>query len=181
MYGKDYEYARTRLLHTVVRLGDEPVFVREIDNRGRVTISPLNKFNTVEECKLADLNLKPVTLGYTNLGGKNISFLVRVPKRNDWRQGLRTANMQSMDGNVDIGEGIYPKLRNVIMNRYPKFNKAFAESHGGGVAWCREWAVQQGKYLFHRGRHVGSVNKDGEATFEGSYTYLKESFEESMK
>ena len=83
------EYANSRLAETIVRIGDVPIYVVCVRAGMVVEYTILDSDDdSVHTCKLEELNLEPVPLGYFNTH-KSAYYASRQPRRDDWRQGLR--------------------------------------------------------------------------------------------
>lgn len=180
MYGTDYEYANSRLVETIVRLGDEPVYVWGIHPGMSVSYSLLTEMDTNKQCKVEELNLKPVPLGYCNYN-KYACYLTRMPMRRDWRQGLRRGNFTSLSG-ADANRIPYDALRQCILGDYPDFAGALeAAKKIKSCAWHRHWAVDCNGQVLHKGaiKPVGVV-ENGVIVLHSKYQYLKEALKESL-
>jgi hypothetical protein len=182
MYGKDYRYAMSRLEGTIVTLskGNIPVIVNAIDGAGRCSITKIDDgLKTVAD--LADLDLKPVKLGFVNYRGKAV-FVARIPKRGDYRQGLRRENSTSFNG---LGYPPTSAMSNAIQNQYPSFDTAFKTSSKGDAyscAWHRHWGIAGGSRLIYKGYGVvGSIHKDKSFTLNGNFSHLKEYLSEVLR
>lgn len=183
MYGTDYEYAATRLVNTIVRHNDKLVEVLGINRaNGHCTVRQVSAARQdMKVVPLDELNLKPLRLGYANLNGGGAIFICRVPRRDDWRQGTRAANLKvCVDGFMNFEWPLHI-LVDVVANKYPKFKTAVTRSRNTGkrVAWAREWAVQGGM-VFNKDRVVGRMNDKNEITLNEGYTYLQESLTETL-
>lgn len=180
MYSDNIEYARTRLLGTVVMLDKEPVLVEDIDMDCETEILYL-KDGSHSTCHVDDLDVVGQNkLGYINYEGYSY-HMVRKPLRNDWRQGLRMGNM------VFTGEqGFYEvpsfQLRATILGLYPTFQQA-AEGVLGGharkTAFSRHFAVNDEGYVLYKERTVGKFDKliDLQEKFKYLTEYLNEVME----
>lgn len=181
MYGKDYEYAGTRLNQTLVRYNGKLVEVIQVRGDGNVEIRHI-KNDEVERVKLDRLNLEPLPLGYANIKGANALYTYRIPKRNDWRQGSRAANLGYRQGGEHHQFDVdYRFLLDVVDNLYPTFEEARKKSKEVGrvIAWCRAWAVAPTGEVRNRDRKVGRIIRDKVKLNKG-FEYLKESLEESL-
>lgn len=178
MYGKDHEYAHSRLEQTVVSLKGEPVFVMTVKRNMVVTYATLKDLTTFLTCCVDDLDLKPVKLGYCN-NARGISYLMRMPMRRDWRQGLRFGNFTGIG--FDVRHLAYHDLYNVIKGVYPTFAQAVTSIKRGeakALAWCREWAIDKTN-VYHKGQRVGTL-VDNKPVLNDDCTYLREALEEAM-
>lgn len=178
MYGNDWEYANSRLEGTIVRLGEEPVFVHRVGPEMKAEISTLENIYEPFIVNANELNLVPVPLGMCNFN-KDICYLSRVPLRRDWRQGLRRENFISSIG--DHGAIPPDVLAAVIKGTYPTFKEAMERiANGeGAVAWNRKWAITKGGHLIYKKDAVG-INKDGVLLLNKEFQYLAEALEEAV-
>jgi hypothetical protein len=178
MYGDDWEYANSRLNGTIVRLGDDPVFVHSV-NRGMVAdLAKLDDIYNNYQADARELNLVPVPLGMCNFEG-TISYLSRIPMRRDWRQGLRRENFTSSGVNH---AAIPPhELDKVIRGQYPTCQEALVMIDKGvlGVAWARHWGVTKDGRLHYKWDVVGK--RVGERfVLDDPYRHLYEALEEAV-
>lgn len=183
MYGKDHEYANSRLHETIVRRGDVPVYVYGV-RAGMVvqyvTLENVGKEDP-QECPIDELNLQPVPLGYCNYN-KNAIYLQRMPMRRDWRQGLRRGNFTCCGIGADPNRVPYESIAQTIIGDYPTFKASLdAVSKLKSVAWSRFWSVNNGLEVFYKGsiNPVGRI-EEGEVILEPSYYYLREALKESL-
>jgi hypothetical protein len=180
MYSDDYEYANSRLLDTIVRLDGEPVYVHQVMVGMNAQYCTLKDMDVTKMCKVDELDLKPVPLGYCNYN-KHACYLTRIPMRRDWRQGLRRGNFTSLTG-ADALRIPYDALRQCIVGEYPTFEGALeAVKKVKSMAWHRHWAVDSNNQVLHKGsiRPVGVVDK-GQVVLSSRYQYLKEALKESL-
>lgn len=197
MYGKDYEYARTRLEGTIVRnaIDNEPLLVHAILNDGNCKVRFLKDMEgeTIFDgfwpggyVRLSDLNLKPVPLGFVNSNGI-ASYLSRIPMRKDWKQGLRGANCGSTNLRLDRIKA--QDFRNCVLGDFPKFktaleqvqNKPTTRAGNKVIAFHRHWALAscQGKiFLYYKGTSIVGTVIDGQPVLDPSYTHLTEYLKE---
>lgn len=171
MYGTDWRYASTRLNETVVRVGDIPVYVESVGPDG-VLIKSLKTGKTAI-VPLGKLNLKPVSLGYVNYG-KVASYVVRIPKRRDWRQGMRYGNIRSICG-LEAQAIPFSKMADTIQGVFPSF-KACCEGVNkdhNSLAWDRNWCVDRDMRVAYRGECVGTV-VEGNPMLDEKHQYLEE-------
>ena len=182
MYGDDWEYANSRLEGTIVRLGEEPVFVHAVKRGMKAEVSTLINIYEPFEVNANDLNLVPVPLGMCNFGGI-ARFLSRVPLRRDWRQGLRRENFTSSVGDH---AAIPPDvLAAVIKGVYPSFADCIKNIKAGeSIAWHRHWAIAvegaTGEEKLMYKRNIVCTSKGGVLLLDKQFNYLAEALEEAV-
>lgn len=192
MYGNDYAYAETRIQGTILRVakGGEPVYVHHVLPNGHCLVVHIDQdFNdpgNVIQVNLDDLDLRPVPLGYVNCAG-DATYLMRIPLRRDWKQGLRRENCWS--SGRSLGDIPMKDVKNCIMGRYPSFRKAVKDVRVGvsrgrkkTIAWHRHWAVNTDGSVFYKNHEpVGVVDfETGKVSLHPSYSYLKEALQETV-
>lgn len=180
MYEDNLEYAEGRLRHTVVMLRGEPVFIRDIVSGDEVFFSYLKEMEETYECSLSDLDVFGQNkLGYVNYGD-SAYHLVRKPVRNDWRQGIRMANL-TFTGEEGFGNLPWLPLRNTILGSYPNFEEAVKVVERGHFkcAFSRNFAVGMHHTLFYKERPVGSYDKI--VTLREQFKYLTEYLHEVLE
>ncbi len=187
MYKNDYGYAATRLNGTIICRNGLPLQVREVARDGTVYCQTIIT-ERPREFPLREFDLSTPELGFINHKG-SIHYLARVPKRDDWRQGLRTNSVKDMLERSRMTNGmIYKGVR----GKFPSFEEAVELSltEGGLVAFSRHWALQA--------NGVGACDlyykwygKAGKCSYEGSdvrlepsesyqFQHLRESLEEVL-
>jgi hypothetical protein len=167
------DYANNRLRDTLVRLKDgTPIQILIIHSSTQVVY--MNLLNKQEKiCTLADLNIDPVPLGYCN-AGQSCTYLVRMPMRQDWKQGLRSNSLRDINGRkVDIN--IYT-IAQTIIGKFPSFSEAIDKvlnttsknpfnteaRKPKAVAFNRDFCVKEDKLLEYKGVYiVGTFNSNG--------------------
>lgn len=175
MYGDDWEYAATRLHGTLVRLKDgSPVTVLDVEGCDEVVVRGITsrKNSTV---RLDDLDCTPVPLGFVN-NRNGATFLSRVPKRRDWRQGMRRENTSR----IGYGETSSVGIKRTIEGKYPRLSAAIKRK-SPLTAWHRHWAVSNTGQVFYKTRGVVGKVVDGAVQLDDKWFYLKEYLDESTK
>jgi len=170
---KEPQYAKQRLLETVVRWKGNAVMVKEIT--GNRVIFKILSNGTAGDCPFNELDINPVPLGYCN-AGIDAQYLARIPMREDWKQGLRFNNLRNHQGHTpDIS---WKSIANTIEGKYPTIEEAFKSlksPNKNSVAFSRNFAITKEKRLRYKGNHdVGYFTDVNEYTLEGKYIYLKE-------
>lgn len=181
MYGKDHDYAHSRLCDTIVRRQEAPIYVHSVGRGMEVTYSLLTALGESLKCDLDELDLHPVPLGYCNYN-KYAAYLSRVPMRKDWRQGLRHGNFTSVNAAISAERIPYDALQQVIMGHYPTLKGALdAVRKVKSMAWHRHWAVNNGLEVFYKGSPtpVGAI-EEGKVILTSRCGYLTEALGEAV-
>lgn len=171
---EDPVYASDRLNQTIVRHNDYPVFVDHISEDGEARILPLCKGDW-EDVHYLDLDLTPVPLGNYNING-SVAYAQRMPKRRDWRQGLRDNNCRFLRVIGDFGRiGLNSKETvNTILGLYPSPEKVVESIICGevvGAAFSRYFSLGKTRgekqvNLFYKTEVVGKVVAGDQLVFE---------------
>ena len=188
MYGKDYPYAQSRIQGTIVRIEKtgEPVFVAYVSALGKCSCVPIEKDWGDSEnnvyLQVDELDMHPVPLGYVNCAGE-ATYLMRVPMRRDWKQGLRQENCWSSGRRFSMIP--MKDIKNCIMNRFPTFEKCLVDVEGSKklktIAWHRHWAVNGHMQVLYKNNEVVGCVEDGQVVLDKPFFYLKEALQESMQ
>jgi len=180
MYGNDYSYAATRLNETAVRHEGELVEVHNVNtDDGRCHV-----MNVVtgedKRVPLEELDVSPLSLGFINHRG-TATYVVRQPKRRDWRQGTRRSNLTTLRG-INVGNVSFSMLARTVKGDFPTFAKV-VKSHvtvKDSIAFNKNWAVARNGDLLYKS--VGKVGMliDGDARLSTKYAYLEEALNEAV-
>lgn len=183
----DVEYAKQKLIHTVVRVDNEPVMVMDMGG-GHVLIQYL-KDGTEKTVLYSTLDITPVPLGYMNTPTKTV-FICRRPMRQDWRQGLRSQNLVDLTGRSVEWDNV--SLHNTIVGRYPTLEQAidyFQENKDtrnpfavqktkDKTAFSREFALRSNGNIEYKGLfNVGKI-RNGRPVLEDEFLWLSETLEQ---
>jgi hypothetical protein len=176
-----------QLSGTIVRKGKFPVYVEEVRNRGEGLTAEYRVLSSgrTGRCLVADLDIKPVPLGYVNTGGRAL-YTSRMPRRR-WKAGLDEGNIIARR-NTGAKSGFNPRLAArstaaCIQGRYPSFLEARTrcQDEGGEVAFSRKFCVlsrEEGPLaLYYKTKPVGDVTREGDAQLRQEYTYLTQALE----
>lgn len=138
---KEADYAGSRINHTIVRLGDEPVYVHEV--YGDMTCAVSNADGDDKRVSLDDLNVLAPPLGFFNHNG-TANYLSRRPLRNDYRQGIRTSQLVILKGHM--GEVRRTHVMRCIKGEYPTLSSALDKISEGAesVAISRDLCLEGG-------------------------------------
>ena len=169
-------YARSRLLETIVLYEGGPVLVEAVVD-GDALFSKLG-VDGVGTCPLSELDLSPIQLGYFN-SEDSAHYLQRVPKRRDWRQGLR-------GNNVNMPRWLTRGVVELCKGTYPSFEEAcdLVECGVESVAFSLKFAVSEGGRVVYKGsKLVGDVQQlmpGRGAELRHPYKYLAEALKEAI-
>lgn len=178
MYGIDFAYAGTRVQGTIVRIREtnEPVYVHIIGRDGNCLVSLVETLTVHIAVHLDELNLQPISLGYVNTAGQ-ATYFQRIPKRKDWKQGLRAENCLSSGRR--LFDFPMESFRQAVKNEYPNYKRALEgiktkSSKTKTIAFHRSWAVTSNRELLYKNHlYVGDI-VDDQPVLHPSYAYLKE-------
>jgi len=174
-------YAAERLVNTIVRYNGKAVKIITIDMDGGVALKYLVSGRN-DVCKLADLDITPVPLGYVNVG-TYATYVSRSPVRRDWKQGLRTNTMRCTGDRFRPEEIPNKSLALAIENVYPSLNDAFSAIDAGvnAMAFSRDFALIGNRGIMYKGIvEVGNFldKKDKRYHLNDNAKWLLESLEE---
>jgi len=164
LYADDIEYAKRRLLDTVVRTSaGNPFHISRIEH-GEDDLLVSGRDYVRDEnltLPLGTLNLEPVPLGFVNLSNEMV-FTCRKPMRRDWRQGLSHNNLV-VYGNIAAGDFPMKLIRQPVLQQYPRFSVAVENIIRGksSVAFSRDFGLSllgSALHLIYRKDSVGSVH-----------------------
>lgn len=177
---EEADYARSRLPETIVRLTNgKPIFIQSV-LANKVYYNHLGE-DEQRVCKLSDLNINPVPLGYVN-EGNNAFYLTRSPVREDWRQGLRSRTMRVVGALGGMGFDLDDNsIAKTILGEYPSFKTALKNAEAGAAtAFSRNFAILPGRTLQYKGRfECGLINQFGPALHRNMF-WVQEELEEEL-
>lgn len=167
------EYADSRLASTYVRMGKDVVWVDRVFEDLTCAVRNVKEME-FKNVLLSELNLQSMPLGYVNTPG-GAYFLARIPKRRDWRQGLRENNVNHP---FLLGMGLLQPVNNL----YPTFKEGLEilgeKDRDYRVAFSRDFAMSLNT-LHYRDECVGVIKGDV-PTLLGGYYYLDEALKEAL-
>lgn len=189
----DVQYAQSRLCKTIVRnRAGYPFQVDNVyyDEDDKIMISG-NNIVTREwgVAEMADFILAPIQLGYVNHNGSCV-YIARIPKRHDWRQGIREENTRRHGWNnrnvklKDMGESLY----RLCMNKYPPFAvgvKLLRSDKVSSIAFTRQFALSGATKrqikVSYKGHVIGTYNIEKDViNLNPNKKYLKERLGEHL-
>lgn len=178
MYGSDFNYAESRLSGSIVRVAktNEPVYVEAVSIASGLANIKFLSDSHQDTMHIDGLNLKPVPLGWCNQAA-GATYLSRIPKRQDWKQGIRAQTCFS--STTRFNNIRHRDLANCIMGKYPTLASLQHKPWAKLVAWSRKWA-SDGEFLYHGVvGQVGTMDENGFPVLGEAFSYLKESLEKS--
>lgn len=183
------DYAKSRLVETVIRLNGSPIMVlgvRGEDNDITVEYNDLMNDGVYGVAKLSDCDLNPVSLGYVN-HKKSAYYIMRTPMRRDWRQGLRMLNLVDAQG-AQPRLVSYSSIGHTILGKFPSFKETLSmlstkTRAPKSVAFHRDFAVDvEGKMEYKGFVDAARINMDnGNVTMNDNTNWLAEAFNEAME
>lgn len=192
---KDNMYANDRLTGTIVRHNNTPIYIDRVSGDGWAYGHSLGGgVPKVIQVQQEELDLTPVPLGNVN-ELDSVLFVQRMPKRRDWRQGLRRSNMHvstvvGLPRDVNLtGQGIVKTIMGVYPNVEECLEMVLCEEVLGR-AFSRYFSVgsrlaKKRATLHFRDKGIGTVgyNVAGELSFEitQDYRFLNEFLQEELK
>lgn len=177
----DANYARTRLVDTVVMCRGLPVKVEDI----KVKNAAVRVLNTNEllVVKTVELDITPVKLGYLNEDTQAL-YLTRTPMREDWRQGLRSMSIRVIGHGRDRYQPPAEGLFNTILGRYPALDVCIdlvKSRLAGSLAFSRNFAIVGGDNLLYKGKwKVGTIAKTKDYNLFPQFDWVREMLDEEL-
>ncbi len=186
MYSNNLRYTRLRLIDTVVRDKEAGRLVLVISihrkERGSFELEVVGLgLDAADDsyCLLIDeLDLSSPPLGNVNTRGSSF-YVSRLPKRNDWRQGLRKENL------VFIHRGRMHRFefKSLDILRIPVYDKypTYKESLKKGNAFSRTFSLDTDGSLWYKGRERVGKDVDGAPILDEKHQWLKEALEDALR
>jgi hypothetical protein len=181
------EYAKSRLVETVIRHGNVPVLVMDVGTvDGKIWVH-YNKIMDGDVDMYGDeidnFNLDPVQLGYVNY--KNFAYyLTRMPMRKDWRQGLRLLNVVGPDG--DRPPVPLKTIGETIVGNFPSFKSCLDKLNTKkvlkSVAFCRDFSVSTEEIQYKGVFPIGKVDmENGNIHINDGMSWIREALDEALE
>lgn len=183
------EYARTRLLETIIRFEGRPVMVANCEDHGNTIMIHFNEImgdHPPDAKPIEMFDLDPVPLGYVNFSAR-ATYITRMPMRKDWRQGMRMSNIADVSG-FSPTRMPFRVLGKTIMGDFPTFHRAIEgvsrkSKPAESMAFSRDFAVTNEGILQYKGiLNVGEVNlSEASVIFPEKNNWVREAFNEVME
>lgn len=184
------EYARGRLVGTIVRVGGKAAHIDEL------TKTTVKYTDFIEGraalAKIDEMDITPVPLGYCNTMGLS-TYLVRYPVRQDWKQGLRHKTLKTIGPKeLRITSDMIPwvDVFKTINGMYPKFLEVVKHLHDDrglrSEAYCRDFAIYQDMTIMYKEQFtIGTVvdieANDGVVSIKEEFEWIRDAFEASVE
>lgn len=198
----DSDYALTRIRETVIMHGGKPVEVRSnllsrqeieyymqegrgVKINGKPAYPVMVKDIITGESSIVSLkDIDPTVpeLGYVNYNA-NACYVARLPKRRDWRQGIRYSNMVSYSGHP-VSKIPFSAIGKTLLKEFPSFDscvKAFRAAKMVSIAWHLDWCLSRNGDVIEvlcQTERVGEL-VEGRVSLSPEYIYLQEALDES--
>ena len=168
------EYANSRLAGTIVKVDGEAVCVDTVNDDMECLVEFIDS-GELRTVPLNGLDLSPIKLGYVNTIG-NCVYMQRIPRRDDWRQGLR-------DNNVTYGGLLRSGVVQILKGTYPSLDEAAkrSEEEEYRVAFSKEFCIDYVGNLRYKGRPSVGKYKDGEVVLKKNFLHLEQVLGEVLK
>jgi len=188
MYTSDnLQYVSGRLHGTAIRhVRDGLVFVGNV-GYGRdglmVSYCDLAQRTSYKKDKLERFNLISPPLGYSNVDGEAF-YISRIPKRNDWRQGIRKENLVTLRQGQPrqyCFDNLVPVLI-PIEGRYPKYSEVMEriEDIYTSCAFSKRFSLDDQARLWYKGSMKVGTGGGGTPNLHEQYVYLTEALQEDL-
>ena len=189
MYTDDIHYVDGRLRHTVIRLKDgRPILCLGATDGGRgkgifLVFKEVNETARGNEqtLPLSDFNLSSPILGNTNFEGSS-SFIMRIPMRNDWRQGIRADNLGTTNKSKHE-RWRFPNLTPLLIpikGEYPSYKECIdrVEDIYSSCAFSRCFSLDERGAVWYKERQQVGRDKKGVPELTEDFFWLKEALTE---
>ena len=156
----DVQYAKTRLMETIVRYKERAVLVHNVWDGGeslRLSSSDCVTGEFVEDNDIDEFDLTPVPLGFVNRYKRTL-YVSRKPMREDWRQGFRAHNAQILYGWEDGIEFDYKSIGQTINGEFPLIGETLL-LYGERVAWHRDFCYDWSGAIHYKWHGAGVTER----------------------
>lgn len=180
------DYAKQKLVGTVVRLNNgEPIRILDVVDKMLVVFVKCPDEEQAKTTDFKNIDISSPPLGFINTK-KGAFFISRIPKRNDWRQGVRSENCSKVAVSALGGGRLTTNeiMAAIVGPKEQPFWKATEEAKGLcglSLAIHRHWAITN-LNIYYKWDKVGSYNTTtGEISFNKDYAYLESRFYEDCQ
>lgn len=172
-----------RLQGTVVRdkIAKQLVRVSDIKWRAKEFVAIVCKLGVDEDLyivPLGSLNLSSPPLGNIDCNGDTY-YIARLPKRRDWRQGLRKDNLICINRGRMFGYplGSLEYLNLPVYNKYKSYRKILMRGWG---SFSRDFSLDMDKKIWYKGREKVGKDINGVPVLFKRFTWLKEALDDVL-
>ena len=190
IFNSDIDYMRSRVTNSYLATssGDDLIFIRNVVSNGQEIES--------SELEGSGLNGDPVRrpfgefvfksgpVGYVNRRALPAKYIVRKPKRRDWKIGFRSSQLMFFRNfdMTEISSKDFERMKvgflDSLFYRYPNFHAALERDVSTAIS--HNFAVSpKTERVFYKGITAGKVDlTDGSIRFRKRYAYLKDEIKE---
>jgi hypothetical protein len=193
VFNNDANYAASRIVGTYLPLTNKRGLAYIIDLKKSNGSNSLKEASILasskksiggdyESFKITDFLFSVGSLGYVNSRFQGAAYLVRLPIRRDYKQGLRT-NQCAIQRNTSLlnlqGEWLSQNISTVsdcINGVFPSVEEAIerVEEQTEDVAFSRSFAVSANYKLLYKGFNAGKLTKDDKLLLDAKFSFLEQ-------
>jgi hypothetical protein len=146
-----------------------------------------------QELYIKDFSFFPGRLGYINpQTGEDALFLVRMPLRKLWKQGLHPSQFLIINNFTErrVGDQTFfthsKSIQNSLTDIYPSFEETLdlVEENGVGVAFSKQFSISDSFHLNYRGTRIGRLifkNNGIIVEIQKEFTFVREELNQVVK
>ena len=193
LFNSDTDYMRSRVINTYLATaeGDDLIRIENVITSADGINSSLLEGKSLSgdsvRIPFPRFMFKSGPLGYVNRRGAPAKYLIRKPKRRDWKIGFRASqflffrNFNLTEVSSDDFERLKRGFLDSLFNKYPSFLAAFDKKQS--TAFSTNFALSPyTERLFYKGLTVGKVDKERrKAKLKSRYFYLENELGEAQK
>jgi hypothetical protein len=190
MFNNDAKYAASRIVNTYLPLkeNNELVYIANLicakDNSlDKSTIIGYDRKGRMEvNLSINDFKFSVGKLGYVNSEYEGASYLVRIPLRRDYKQGLR-ANQLGLQRNTSLSSissdwltDNSAKISDCLAGKYNTVDNIIelVEEVDHDIAFSKNFAISEKYNLLYKGFTVGKVTKDDKLKLDFKFNFLEQ-------
>jgi hypothetical protein len=190
MFNDDAEYAASRIVGTYLPLTEKRGLAYILDVKKKQGSNSLEQASVVaavkkdppEVMKIKDFLFAVGTLGYVNSGYLGATYLIRLPLRRDFKQGLR-ANQLAIQRNTSLNNissewlssHVVP-VSNCLNGVYPSLEESIEsiDEINEDTAFSKMFALSSKYKLLYKGFNVGELTKEDKLKLEPKFSFLEQ-------
>lgn len=190
MFNNDAKYAASRITNTYLPLkkNNDLVYIANIiypkSNllSESVIIGYQRDGERESKFKIEDFKFSVGKLGYVNSKYEGASYLVRMPLRRDYKQGLRS-NQLGLQRNTGVSNVSadwlstnIDKVSSCLAEKYESLNKVIEllEEVDHDIAFSKNFAISEKYNLLYKGLTVGKLTKDDKLKLDFNFNFLEQ-------